>query len=199
MTIVWEGRDRLGELLVIRRADVSDATQWLLHTKRIVAETPYMLQSPSDALMTAGEQQQQLRRFASQPGCLALVAQRPDRRRRTPLLGTLTLAASALPRLSHVSELSMGVAKVAWGRGIGDSLLRLGLSLARADATVMRIGLQVFASNAPAMKLYLKHGFVPEGRLRRYARVGTVYEDIIPMGIWLGGGEHVEGARDGAG
>jgi RimJ/RimL family protein N-acetyltransferase len=196
MTVVWEGRDRLGELLVLRRADVSDATQWLLHTRRIVAETPFMLQSPSDTLMTVGEQQRQLRRFESQPGCLALIAERPERRRRTPILGTLTLAASALPRLAHASELSMGVARVAWGRGIGDALLRAGLALAREDAALVRIGLQVFASNTPAMKLYLKHGFTAEGRLRRYARVGTVYEDVIPMGIWLGGDENEDGARD---
>jgi len=186
MSVRWEGRDRLGELLVVREADAADAGAWLVHIKRIVAETPYMLQGPSDPVLTHGEQQRLLESHGKRVGAIALIAERPGRGRREPILGTLTLTSGSLTRLSHSAELSMGVMQVAWGRGVGDALIQTAVAAAREDASITKVSLQVFASNTPAIRLYTKYGFVPEGRLHRYARVGAEFEDIIPMGLWLG-------------
>jgi RimJ/RimL family protein N-acetyltransferase len=186
MNILFEGRDRTGELLLVREATERDAAAWLAHTRRTVAETPFLLQSSDDPLPSLGEQERVLGRYAARPGCLALLAEHPGRRGRQALLGTLTLLSGATTRLLHVSELSMAVARAAWGRGIGDALLATAIEAARRDALTTRLSLQVFASNTPARALYRKHGFVEEGWLHRYVRVDGRHEDIVPMGLDLG-------------
>lgn len=63
---------------------------------------------------------------------------------------------------AHV--LTIGVTGAAQGRGTGTALLR-DLLAAAGDRTVL---LDVRVDNAPAQRLYERHGFVPVGRRRRY-------------------------------
>jgi RimJ/RimL family protein N-acetyltransferase len=48
---------------------------------------------------------------------------------------------------------------------------------------LLRIELEVFASNLPAIKLYEREGFVTEGRKRLARIMDDVEDDILVMGI----------------
>jgi RimJ/RimL family protein N-acetyltransferase len=182
--------------LVVRDALPGDAVAWRAHLARVVDETPWLLQTAEDPLPSVTELERMLTRYGTSPGSLALIAERPGPGRRAHVVGTLTLAGGLVRRLAHAAELSMSVIRAAWRTGVGTALLGEALTRARADASLLRLSLSVMASNTEAIRLYERHGFVREGRLARYVRVGPLdappaaddgHEDLIPMGLWLGG------------
>jgi RimJ/RimL family protein N-acetyltransferase len=69
------------------------------------------------------------------------------------------------------------------GRGLGVEAVDLLLVHAFADLGLHRVALHVLASNAPALALYERSGFVHEGRLRDAAYRDGRREDVLLMGI----------------
>ena len=82
--------------------------------------------------------------------------------------------------LRHSGVLGMGVAASHRGQGVGSALLRATLEAARARG-ITRVELVVRADNAAAIRLYEKHGFELEGRLRDYMIVDGVSYDALAM------------------
>lgn len=48
-----------------------------------------------------------------------------------------------------------------------------------------RVELEVFASNAPAIALYEKMGFVTEGVKKRARKLDGLYDDVVQMALFL--------------
>lgn len=193
--IPWRGVDRKGEPLELRLAEPRDAAAWIDHLRRITTETPWMLQSEVDPLPTSLEQRSLLEEYEAREGSLAILACRPGDHE---IRGTLTLASGRSRRTEHTAELSMGVGNAWWGRGIGALLMGAGLTWASRSNILRRVSLSVFQDNEVARRLYEKVGFATEGVLRRYVRweapasgvttsVPQRYEDLVVMGLWLGG------------
>ncbi len=84
-------------------------------------------------------------------------------------------------RRRHVMGLGITVAKAAQGQGVGHALMTALLDYADNWAQVLRIELTVFHDNQRAIRLYERHGFAPEGRLRAYALRNGVFEDVLTM------------------
>ncbi len=84
-----------------------------------------------------------------------------------------------------VATLSMYVAAVWRGRGVGSALVTAALSAARASGA-HKVALQAWPNNAAALSLYAKFGFVEEGRLRRHyrRRDGSLWDAVV-MGLVL--------------
>ena len=71
------------------------------------------------------------------------------------------------------------------GRGVGGALVRAALDAAR-DLGAHKVALQVWPHNEAARRLYLRHGFVEEGLLRRhYPRRNGELWDAVVMGLVL--------------
>jgi ribosomal protein S18 acetylase RimI-like enzyme len=83
---------------------------------------------------------------------------------------------------THAGRLGMGILKEYRGRGLGSRLLEETLSVARSRG-LERVGLDGFASNTPAIKLYEKFNFQIEGRKRKARKIDEAYDDIIVMAI----------------
>ncbi|HEX3314745.1 MAG TPA: GNAT family N-acetyltransferase [Gemmataceae bacterium] len=84
--------------------------------------------------------------------------------------------------MRHVGQLGMGLLPDCRGQGLGRRLLRK--TLGRAfSARLLRVELEVFASNVAAIRLYEQEGFVTEGRKRRARIVDGAEEDIVLMGL----------------
>jgi RimJ/RimL family protein N-acetyltransferase len=85
----------------------------------------------------------------------------------------------------RVAGLGMMV-DAAWrGRGVGGALVRAAVDAAR-DLGAHKVALQVWPHNEAARRLYLRHGFVEEGVLRRHypRRNGELWDAVI-MGLVL--------------
>ena len=89
------------------------------------------------------------------------------------------------PGFAHSGVLGMGVHPDHRGQGLGRALLDRAVRGA-AEAGLRRIELEVFASNVPAISLYLRSGFVVEGCKRRARYLDDKYDDVILMAKWIG-------------
>ena len=86
------------------------------------------------------------------------------------------------PGFGHSAGLGMGLLKSWRGKGIGQALLKSTIQQAIKNG-IMRIELEVYASNTAAIALYRKNGFVEEG-LKKQARIlDGKYEDIVLMAL----------------
>ena len=91
---------------------------------------------------------------------------------------------SPVPRrvAPHVGELGIAIVPAWRDRGVGRMLMATALDAGWAYG-FSRIQLSVYASNARALALYRKMGFVEEGWLRRAVQIDGVFHDEIIMAI----------------
>lgn len=69
------------------------------------------------------------------------------------------------------------------GQGHGSEAVRLLLDFAFRDLNLHRVYLNVFASNAAAIRAYEKAGFVQEGVAREAAFIDGRYMDVVQMAV----------------
>lgn len=84
----------------------------------------------------------------------------------------------------HGGRLGMGLVPEARGHGLGELLLRRVLDDVRA-AGMERVVLEVYATNARAIALYERVGFVEDGRKRGARKLDGAYDDDVLMTAWL--------------
>jgi RimJ/RimL family protein N-acetyltransferase len=83
------------------------------------------------------------------------------------------------------AEIGMMVAAGSRGRGVGTALMLAGIDWAR-ERGLHKLSLGVFPTNAPALALYRKLGFVEEGRrVKHMRRANGELWDLIEMGLIL--------------
>ena len=84
-----------------------------------------------------------------------------------------------------VAQLGMYVAAEWRGRGVGSALVQAAVGTARLMGA-HKVSLQVWPHNQAARRLYHRHGFAEEGRLRRHyrRRNGQLWDAVI-MGLVL--------------
>ncbi|HEY0715202.1 MAG TPA: GNAT family N-acetyltransferase [Polyangia bacterium] len=85
---------------------------------------------------------------------------------------------------AHGGHFGMSVAHAHRGQGIGKALLRRLLDWTK-EHRFTRVELQVFETNAAAIRLYEEMGFAHEGRRRRAVNVGKQKIDLLLMArVW---------------
>lgn len=163
--------------LAVRRASPRDAAPARDLWRAVIAEGRWV--RSDDVLQPLRAWRARFRRAGSDDG-LELVATDAER-----VVGHLGLTRERHPATRHVATLALVVAEDRRGAGIGSALLAEALRWARA-AGVAKLVLSVYPSNARAIALYRKFGFVEEGRLSRHSRKPYGYDDEILMARWVG-------------
>ena len=102
------------------------------------------------------------------------------------LVAHASLWPMGLKKVSHVLRLDMCVHLGHWRQGHGEHLLRALLNWARTESSGQKVELLVRSENEPAVALYMKLGFVEEGRLKQRVRLrsGRCVDDIS-MALFL--------------
>jgi len=165
----------------IRQTVLTDAAALVRFRAQIVRQTEFMLKGAEDPQGSLLEQAQWVERFAAHPTsmqCCAVTAH-------GVIVGLGSITGGEFLRNRHVGTLSVGVLQSHWRRGLGQALVQTCLDWARVNRLMIKLNLQVHASNGSARQLYAKLGFEVEGILRREAKLGNNYDDLIAMGLWL--------------
>lgn len=98
------------------------------------------------------------------------------------LVGQLSIHTSPnRPRRRHAGQIGMCVRDDFQGQGVGTALMQAATDVADNWLNLLRLELEVFTDNEPAVRLYKKCGFVIEGTLMRYAYRGGQYVDVYAM------------------
>jgi putative acetyltransferase len=105
------------------------------------------------------------------------------------LVGHAYLEPMRMAGNAHVFILGIVVHPGRTGRGVGTALMEHLLGWARARPELRKVELNVRATNARAVALYEKHGFVEEGRRRgRVMTVDGAFVDDVLMAWFSDGG-----------
>ncbi|MHA1432570.1 MAG: GNAT family N-acetyltransferase [Candidatus Heimdallarchaeota archaeon] len=97
--------------------------------------------------------------------------------------GNMTLVFRSINRFSHSTMMGVGVLPRFQKRGLGSFLTKLSIDIARAKPNIIRLELNVCASN-PARYTYLKYGYKEEGILvKAWQYPDGSFDDVIPMSI----------------
>jgi RimJ/RimL family protein N-acetyltransferase len=88
------------------------------------------------------------------------------------------------PRVRHIGEFGVSVARSHWGLGVGRSMCLTTLDVARRVG-VTKVDLKVREDNERAICLYESIGFQREGVTARALRVGDRYYADVIMGMCL--------------
>ena len=85
------------------------------------------------------------------------------------------------PRRKHVGTIFMAVRDDWQGKGVGAALLQAAVDLADKWLNIIRLELEVYTDNEPALRLYKKFGFNIEGTLKQFAFRDGHYVDGYAM------------------
>lgn len=140
--------------LTVRELTAEDWRLWRELRLAALTEAPYAFGSKLADWQGSRDREERWRARLAIPGSATFAA---------TLDGIPVAVAGSIPVEADVVELvSVWVAPHARGRGVGDLLIRAVTAWA-AKAGFAHVRLAVLPSNAPAITLYERHGFVPTG------------------------------------
>lgn len=167
-----------GEAVTIRSALAPDAAAVIDAAKRIFAQSDTVLTQADEFTMTVEDEAAFLAKRAESVTGLFVIAEASG----TGIIAIAGLDPAARRRAMHNVTLGIMVDASWHRRGVGDAVMTTLMAWARANAAVRRVQLEVVASNAHALRLYERHGFVTEGRRRGvFQRQPGVFEDDLIM------------------
>lgn len=85
------------------------------------------------------------------------------------------------PRRRHVGQIGMAVRDDCQGQGVGAALMEAAMDLVDNWMNLLRLELEVYTDNDPAVALYKRFGFVIEGTKTRFAYRAGQYVDVYAM------------------
>ena len=100
------------------------------------------------------------------------------------VVGWIDISPKYFEGFKHSGELGMGVYAAHRGQGIGTQLMEAALGAAK-EKGLERVELEVYQSNAPAIKMYEKFGFETEGLKQKARKLDGEYEHIVFMALFL--------------
>lgn len=111
----------------------------------------------------------------------AFVAEIIGKKKQGTVIGSADLSIASSPRCRHSAEIGIMVHKDYQGEGVGRRLMEALIDLADNWLKLVRLELNVFADNLPAVKLYESLGFVVEGTKKYGAIKEGHYGDLFLM------------------
>lgn len=164
----------------IREASITDAGWFVENVRALAAEPNAQIPLRVDEYLVTPEQQAETLHGAAERGDLFLIAEIDGVQ-----VGEINLRRGARAAFKHSVVVGMSIAPAWRNRRIGSALMQRALEWAKTQGDVRRVELWVYASNAAAIRLYERHGFVVEGRRRGAIRVGDRYVDDLMMAYYL--------------
>ena len=157
----------------IRQATAEDVEAMLDALEPVVEEAKWLGVEPP---LDRGERRNRLLASFDSPRSVQLLAMVEGR-----IVGHLGLEVATY----GVAQLGMFVSAGWRARGVGSALVHAAVGTARLMGA-HKLSLQVWPHNRAARRLYLRHGFAEEGRLRRHyrRRNGQLWDAVI-MGLVL--------------
>ena len=170
-----------GVAFVIRCPEPDDASNLLTYIRSVAQETGFFIIQPDEFPATEEQERQWIQEHLDDPGKLALIAEVAGK-----IVGSLSFENGPFWATSHTGTFGVSIRRDWRGKGIGTALLETLLEWAEANSLIEQVGLSVFSSNADAIKLYRRLGFVEEGHRAKAIKLGPgQYIDEVLMGRFV--------------
>lgn len=164
-----------GRVAVFRTPSPADAAEMIEYMRRTAGETTYLLRTPEEVTMTVSEEEAFLNRIVkSEYDCMIVCT--VDGK----LAGNCQISRHNKRKNSHRADVMIALLKEFWGLGIGTSMFRELISLAKQWG-VMQLELEVIEGNERAIGLYQRMGFAAVAAKPNAIRLpdGTLLKEFI--------------------
>lgn len=162
--------------ILIRTAQVKDASKIVKLMRDVIKEGPYTLAEPDEYNTTAADEAAKIRRCRDKDGKIYLVAEYKDE-----IAGFICLDSWPTRRTWHTGLFSVYLKKKWRSKGVGSMLIKAMLDWGKTDPVNRKISLAVFSTNKDAIALYRKLGFKNEGCCKRDMIIDGEYVDSVLM------------------
>ena len=168
---------RSGQEFVVRSAQSEDAAALLAYIRPVAQETEFFVLEPDEFPATQEQERKWIQDHLDDPGKIVLLAETAG-----AIIGNVSFENGPYRRIAHRGSLGIAVVGEWRGRGVGTALLQTLLEWAEASPLIEKVGLEVFATNETAIRLYKRLGFVEEGRRFKDIKRGPGdYVDTVAM------------------
>jgi RimJ/RimL family protein N-acetyltransferase len=166
-----------GRSVLIRPAVPDDAGAALEYLRKVGGETQNLTFGAEGPGLTEHEEREYFARTAGSDNSLAILALVGE-----TIVGGLTFDGGTRPRLRHLGEFGISVARDYAGLGIGRAMIEYMIAWAERSGVVRKINLKVRADNLGAIRLYQRLGWVHEGKTTRDTLIDGQFHDCLLMG-----------------
>jgi RimJ/RimL family protein N-acetyltransferase len=174
-------RVKSGREIILRSAEPDDAEQLVTMIKTILTENDFNITTPEEFRFSPDQEMEWLEDVTESPGHVVIVAEYASE-----LLGMLNFHVDPRKRMKHHGALSINISRAWRDQGLGRTMLQALITWAEEQASIEKLNLEVFATNARAIALYRSLGFQQEGYLAKQIKMAPgVYVDVLLMGLWL--------------
>lgn len=170
-----------GKKMCIRKAEPGDASHIVRISTQMGGESDYFTYGEDDFYFTEEQQKNFISSISDKENYLYIVGIVDGK-----IIGTLNYLSSNRRRIMHRGELGIGILKEYWEIGVGSQLMEYFFKWANSKSVVKKIDLEVREDNSRAINLYLKYGFIVEGRISRGVLIDGKYYDLYYMGKTIG-------------
>jgi RimJ/RimL family protein N-acetyltransferase len=168
-----------GREFTIRKPTIDDAEEIIKYSKQLFASTDQVLTTLEEYTITVENEIKWIENLNDNANSLLLIAEMDN-----SVSGLLFLIPNTKKKILHTGEFGVSVHPAYQGQRIGQLLIETLLEWARQNIQIEKVFLQVFATNANAIKLYKTLGFIEEGRhIKAIKQADGTYVDIIQMYI----------------
>jgi RimJ/RimL family protein N-acetyltransferase len=168
-----------GRKFIIRKPNEDDAANIISYSKILFASTDQVLTTVEEYTITVENEKIWINSLNGNPNSLVLIAELDNQ-----IAGLLFFLPNTKRKNAHTGEFGISVHPNFQGIGIGHLLIETLLDWAKRQAGLEKVYLNVFATNAHAIKLYKNLGFIEEGRhIKAVKQLTGEYVDTIQMYI----------------
>ncbi len=155
-------KDKLGRVVVLRSAEVSDAVDLVDYLKITTGETPYLIREPEEVTITLEQEKSFIESKINAERELMLVAAIDGKH-----IGNCSLMSIApYKRYAHRCEVAIALYQEYCGYGIGKAMLQAVLDVAK-NVGYEQAELEVISDNKNAIEMYRGLGFEKYGSFPR--------------------------------
>jgi RimJ/RimL family protein N-acetyltransferase len=168
-----------GREFTIRQPTTDNAEEIINYSKTLFASTDQVLTILEEYTITVENEIKWIENLNDNPNSLLLIAEMDN-----SVIGLLFFIPNTKKKILHTGEFGVSVHPVNQGQRIGRLLVETLLEWSKQNVQIEKVFLQVFATNANAIKLYKTLGFIEEGRhIKAIKQLDGTYVDIIQMYI----------------
>ncbi|MBE4909148.1 GNAT family N-acetyltransferase [Bacillus luteolus] len=171
---------KTGELVIIREVEHSDSFATLTIAQQILNEG-LGLTSKKEFHNSIEMEQEWIKSFINNKDKkLFLVSEYQDK-----VVGFLSFESIEKEKSSHQGSFGISIDNGWRNKGLGRHLIEALLDWCKKNPKIEILRLEVLGSNTSAINLYKNLGFVEEGRLIKYIKNNSYYDELVLMAIHL--------------
>jgi len=164
--------------ITIEIAKKEDASALIEYVKKVADVTNFLTFDSSEFNKTIEEEERIIEAHDLAKNQLFIVAKLENK-----IIGMLNVQSINKRRLEHIGVLGMSVLKEFWKKGAGGSLLNYKVCWAKEGGVIKKLNLKVLLNNESAIRLYMKHGFIIEGRISKDIKLKDGFQETYQMGL----------------